>query len=302
MTHDDRDAPVDMDALADVRVNDALNALGTIEPPDGFVGQVMWRTKHQAVAEQTPRRAVRPVEQGVVMAKKVLIGLAAMAAVGLAVAYIGGFPPADRTEGTIGAAQRYQAEQITKSDVKVGDATLQAFLQTDIFDKLAHDKRARTALANPAVQQALASPAIAQALADQSIQQALASPEFQQTLNAQGVQSALALAGLQQALAGNQMFRYAMASPAFADALATPALQQALSSPAFQLALSSQAFQQALSAQSLSAQGLSAQGASAQELAAQGLAAQGLAAQGFLQGLSLQANALAASGASSEQD
>ena len=67
--------------------------------------------------------------------------------------------------GTIGAAQRYQSGQISASDVKVGDPALQAFLQTETFDTLIHDKQALAALASPSVQAALMAPGVAQALA-----------------------------------------------------------------------------------------------------------------------------------------
>jgi hypothetical protein len=323
MKHEDDPLTTDIDPLADARVTEALNELGPIEPPAGFVGQVMWRTQHQAVRENH-RRAVRRVGQGVVMAKKVLAGLAAIAAVGLAAVYFGGVPSTSNTEGTIGAAQRYQAEQIKKSDVKVGDADLQAFLQSDIFDKLAHDKQAvaalaspavqqalaspalrdalgspalRDALASPAVQQALANPAIAQALSAPSLQQAMASPAFQQALGASGAQAALASPAFQQALASPALinalaspaFQQALASPAFQQALASPALINALASPALQQAMASPAFQAALAAPAL------------QQALASSAFQQGLAAQGFVQQLSQQAQGLASSGAAGER-
>jgi hypothetical protein len=324
MTHENDQVPTDIDPLADARVTNALDALGTVEPSPEFVGQVMWRTRHQAVRDNNQRRSARRVGQGVVMAKKVLVGLAAVAAVGLAVVYIGGFPAPSNTEGTIGAAQRYQAEQIKKSDVKVGDADLQAFLQTDIFDKLAHDKQAIAALANPAVQQALnspemrqalaspalrdalaspavqqaiASPEIAQALAAPSVQQALSSPAFQQALSASGVQAALASPAFQAALASPAL-RDALASPAFQQAMLSPAFQQAMLSPALQGALASPAFQQAMASPAFQA---ALAGPALQAALASPAFQQGLAASGFVQQLSLQAQGLAASGAAGER-
>ena len=50
-----------------------------------------------------------------------------------------GYPPADKgTEGTIGAAQRYQAPQIANQDVKLQDAELQSFMQRTLSE--AHDR------------------------------------------------------------------------------------------------------------------------------------------------------------------
>jgi hypothetical protein len=68
-----------------------------------------------------------------------------------------GYPPSESgTEGTIGAAQRYQAPQISNADVKVTDAQLQAFLQSDAFERLKKDKAARAALRNKDFQKAMA--------------------------------------------------------------------------------------------------------------------------------------------------
>ena len=111
MTHHDN-APHEIDPVADARVTDALNRLGTVEPPPELIGQVMWRTKHQSVRNNSRRRVTGRKEEGLDMAKRVLIGLIGIAAAGLLVAYIGGgFPATSGTEGTIGAAQRYNAEQ-----------------------------------------------------------------------------------------------------------------------------------------------------------------------------------------------
>jgi len=71
-------------------------------------------------------------------------------ALSLLVAYIGGGVPATTgTQGTIGAAQRYDAEQVKKSDVTIENAALASFMQTDIFEKLSRDKMAVAALASP---------------------------------------------------------------------------------------------------------------------------------------------------------
>src|SRR5437762_3029817 len=77
--------------------------------------------------------------------------------------------------GTIGAASRYQAEQISKEDVKLQDAELQAFMQTDTFHKLMADKAARRALANKEFQRAVGEPSVRAALASSAVQQALSS-------------------------------------------------------------------------------------------------------------------------------
>jgi hypothetical protein len=47
------------------------------------------------------------------------------------------FPPRQGVEGAIGAANRYQSEQISEADVALKDPEIQAFLQTDLFHKIA---------------------------------------------------------------------------------------------------------------------------------------------------------------------
>jgi hypothetical protein len=68
------------------------------------------------------------------MTKKMLVGLAAAAVLVLAVFTYTGFPPdLSGTEGTIGAARRGVKPQMTAEDVKVGDTSAQAFLQSAAF-------------------------------------------------------------------------------------------------------------------------------------------------------------------------
>jgi hypothetical protein len=309
MTHQNDEQP-ELDPVDDARVTDALNALGTVEPPAEFVGQVVWRTRHRAVKQGAERHSRRRNGEELDMAKKVLIGVIGIAAVGLVVAYIAGVPPTSHTEGTIGAAQRYQAEQIKKSDVKVANPELQAFMQTDAFDKIVHDKQALAALASPEVQalladqnfqlalnadllQVLANPALTGAMADHNVQIALANAQVAAALSASGVQ------GIQAALAGPELqasgaeVKAALQSSAFQAALANPTFLNLMASPGFQGLMANPTLAQAmLSAQfqaALQASGLQAALANPQFI-------QGLAASGFVQQLSLQASGLAASG------
>jgi len=50
--------------------------------------------------------------------------------------------PADAA-GTVGAAQRYSSTQITKDDVKVAPDALTTWLQSDTFDRIVRDPKAR---------------------------------------------------------------------------------------------------------------------------------------------------------------
>ena len=71
------------------------------------------------------------------MGRKVMWGLAAAAAVVLAILAVRGFPAVGSgTEATVVPAQRAQTTQLASNDVVLGDADAQAFLQSDAFDRV----------------------------------------------------------------------------------------------------------------------------------------------------------------------
>jgi hypothetical protein len=81
--------------------------------------------------------------------------LGAIMVVAVVIGYLGltgKVPPRDQTQGAIGAAHRYQAQQIAAGDVTLTDARIQAFLQTDLFHKVATDAKFRAAISNPKFQ------------------------------------------------------------------------------------------------------------------------------------------------------
>ena len=114
------------------------------------------------------------------MIKKAIWGLVAAAAVLLAVFTVIGFPTADRgTEATIGAAQKYQGGQLAAGDVKVGDASVQEFLQSDAFDRLLKDPEARAILSDMRVRTHLVSRDFANSLSDVQKRAQLANNDLQ---------------------------------------------------------------------------------------------------------------------------
>lgn len=58
------------------------------------------------------------------------------------------YPPKSGTEGAIGAASRYQSQQISDTDVSLQDAKVQAFLQSDTFHKIATNATFRKHIQN----------------------------------------------------------------------------------------------------------------------------------------------------------
>jgi len=280
-----------------------LDGLGGAEPPVDFSVQVM-----QAVADahthaainRTPEitgrrfspgaRLSQLTDGGFGMGKKLMWGMVATAAVALVVMYIAGYPPIDGAQGTIGAAKRYQADQIAPADVKVDDSA-QAFVQSDVFDQLLKDPDARQMLASPSFRGALASPEFRNALANSGFKAALASPDFIRALSNPEFSKALASADFRQALASAD-FKAALASPSLRSALASPELRSALASPDFKAALANPDFAKALASADFSRALASADFAKA--LASPGFAkalaspgfAKALAAPGFVRALS----------------
>jgi hypothetical protein len=268
MTHDE-ERPSAVDAEAGRQVAEALHGLGEVQPPPDLVEQVLSRISHLKRRESSVRFSRWQAATRARSARTVLVGVAAAAAVVLAVVWYVGFPASSHTEGAIGTAQRDQATQIRRSDVTVSDPVVRAFLQTDAFDRLAHDKQAVAALENPAIQQLLAAgaaqaiasaaaaraltdPAILQALAAPAVQQALSSPAFIQLLNSQGPGAALGSTQLQQAVGDRRLYQ-ALNSQTFVAALAAPGLQQALAAPGFMRALATATVQRALAAPGVAA-------------------------------------------------
>ena len=84
--------------------------------------------------------------------------------------------------GAVGAADRYQSEQIAAEDVQIEQVELQAFLQTDEFDRLVNDPETRKLLASDAMQQAMSDASFSAALNDASFRDALADANFRQAM------------------------------------------------------------------------------------------------------------------------
>jgi hypothetical protein len=187
------------------------------------------------------RRRISNGEGGGSMSKsrKVLWGVAAAAVIAIGYFAVRGIPPVGPgAEGTIGAAKRYQSEQIAAKDVAVEGAAVQAFLQSESFDQLVRNPAARKALADDKVRAALASPGVAAALSNADLAAALSRAEVQAALANPAIRSALASPDLAAALASPEM-KAALASPELKAALASPEIRAALGSAEMKAALAS---------------------------------------------------------------
>jgi hypothetical protein len=228
-----------------------LNDLPDVDPPSTLAGTVM-----STIAGRARMQPGHPpatfMKRGRTMAKKALWIMAAAAAVALIAMRLTGYPPADKgTEATIGAAQRYQAPQISSADVKTGDTQLQTFLQSDLFRQLAADKAAQQALKNKDFQHALSDAAVRAALASPDVRAVIADAARTAAANVQvgvanqataGVRPDVALnARLDAVLQASAALRAALASPGVAEAIAHSALGVALARPEVSMALSQDA-------------------------------------------------------------
>jgi hypothetical protein len=259
----------------DDRLDQLLKELGPAEPPPGLVSAVMARVASLADRGAARHQSMRTNGVTLMTSRRAMWVLAAAAAVVLGIFIVKGFPVVDRgTEATIGAAQRYQAEQLSNKDVVVGDTQVQEFLQSEAFDRLIKDDSAkqllsdrsvRAALSNPELMRQLTDDGVRAALVDADVRAAFANDNLRSQLS-QGLANAdlqakivndalasgvvhhiLADAGLVAALRNqavwnaltNADFRSALAANYAAAALRSPALVNAIRSPAFAGALAS---------------------------------------------------------------
>lgn len=164
-----RDRAAQFDELANL-----IESLGPASPPPGLAENVVAQVSHRPYA-------VRPstFEKGVTVNKKLLFGLAAAAAIVLAVITYNSYPRStEGTEATIGAAQRAQTPQIAAQDVKLGDTSAQDVLQTETFDAIMKDEALRTMLQSAEMRNILANAAVRDALREDAIKIALKDPSL----------------------------------------------------------------------------------------------------------------------------
>ena len=227
-----------------------IDALGAADAPPRLAANVL--------AQVTNRpHTVRPstLKRGVPVNKTVLFGLAAAAAVVLAVITFSSNPPAtEGTEATIGAAQRAQAPQIAANDVKLGDTSTQDVLQTEMWDQIAKDENLRTALQDENFRAQLLNVELRTSLSDQAVLRALRDPLFAKQIQDQALTRSLNDDALVQKLnqsnlklaLQNKAFLRAIRNSSFRQNLSREGLAAALAQPAFQDALRSRSFEAAI--------------------------------------------------------
>lgn len=121
------------------------------------------------------------------MNKKILLAVG-LVAVGATVYFaLSGYPPdGNGTEGTIGAAKRYQAEQIKPADVQLGDTSMNDILQSEFFHKM---------MTNEDFRKLVTSDGFRNAAAEDGFGRLVADADARVVLNASDVQRAAAPEG-----------------------------------------------------------------------------------------------------------
>jgi hypothetical protein len=192
----------------------------------------------------------RSAVTGEIIMRKIVWGIAGVGAVAVVgFVWFGYSPTGPGTEGTVGGAQRYQAAPAGDKSAALGDMSVQAFLQTDTFDRLTKNPDTHAILqkaaTDPAFQKALTEPAFLAALANPNFQKAFADPAMQKAMANAAFQKAIADPAMQQALA-DAAFQKAIASPAMRKALADAAFQNAIADRALLLGLADAGFHLAM--------------------------------------------------------
>ena len=210
-------------------IDDMLASLGPAEAPPNLVDAVLDRISHPAApqsvnthhpAQLHPAQFVRrsTPKRGEIVNKKIIFGLAAAAAVVLAVITYTSFPPAtEGTEATIGAAQRAQTPQIASKDVGLGDTSAQDMLQSETWDAIMKDEDLRSTLQDAEVRAMLQSADMREALSHDAVRAGIRQAEFAQTYKARLSGEARSAA---EARSTNARVNAAFANEAFARALA----------------------------------------------------------------------------------
>lgn len=207
------------------QLTELLDSLGAADAPPRLVhdvlAQISSSSRQEPVLQFSTRSSTVP-KRGVTVNKQIIFGLAAAAAVVLAVITYTSYPPAtEGTEATIGAAQRAQAPQIAAKDVGLGDTTAQDVLQSETWDAIMKDEDLRSSLQDPELRRMLEDSELRRALENDAVRGALMEAELAQHLEAQlsSRGSSRQLAEAQLSSIRSAKVRAALSNEAFANAL-----------------------------------------------------------------------------------
>lgn len=130
--------------------------------------------------------------------KWIVSGIVVVAGVVLFFATRAGYGPGG-TEGTIGAAQRYQSQQVSGADISLDNPQVAEFIQSDTFRKLATNDAFREAAKSESFNRFLAAEGLREASARQDMARVLESASVQELLKDEALSAALTDASMHEA-------------------------------------------------------------------------------------------------------
>ncbi|MDZ4724361.1 MAG: hypothetical protein SGI97_10740, partial [candidate division Zixibacteria bacterium] len=114
---------------------------------------------------------------------KFLLGAIGIVVVAVVAISFTGWPPFQGdASGTIGAAKKYQAEQITNADVSLDSPEIQAILQNDQVQALLKDENFRKAIASEQFRSSLVSMDFRNAMLSEDFRNAIAQETFRNAI------------------------------------------------------------------------------------------------------------------------
>ncbi len=225
---DARERAAELGALAGL-----IESLGPADAPAGLVDKVLAHVSHH------PNVRHATFQRGIAVNKKILFGLAAAAAIVLAVITYNSNPPATvGTEATIGAAQRAQTPQIAPADVKLGDTSAQDVLQTETFDAILKDETLRNMLQNAELRTRLYDSEMRSALQDEGIRRGLKDSALARKLDDENLKRSLSNVELAKKFEDSNL-RPMLVNRKFAEALRDENFLRMLKTPGYAAALGS---------------------------------------------------------------
>ena len=230
-----------------------------------------WRRWHRArratnfsytagvVSSQSQHGRPAAVSGGAIVSKKILWGVVGLGAAAAVSMFFLGIPPVgDGTAGTIGAAKRFQGAAMSDKDVKTGPMAVQAFIQSESFDrilkkpalrnimiKVAKDPKLQKAFSDPALIEMFTNPKFIEMFNDAAFQEAFTDPAFQEMFGDPAFQEMFDKAAFQD-MFDNPAFQDMFEDAAFIEALNEPSFKEMMNEPAFMEALENPAFAQAI--------------------------------------------------------
>ncbi|HEX7879049.1 MAG TPA: hypothetical protein VF720_06540 [Candidatus Eisenbacteria bacterium] len=121
------------------------------------------------------------------MQRKALLGVGLVAVGAIVFFVLRNYPPVTNgTEGTIGAAKRYQTEQIKAADVQLGDASVNDVLQSGMFHKMMTNEDFRKLVMSDGFRNAAADDGFSRMVADAGARNVLNSGDVQRAAAPEG--------------------------------------------------------------------------------------------------------------------